>query len=50
MKMSYEEQTRIGRCLIMKRQDQNKNQPKQLNEKKTGYGDKKLDGPNRPAE
>jgi hypothetical protein len=34
----------------MKRQDQNKNQPKQFNEKKTGYGDKKLEGPNRPAE
>jgi hypothetical protein len=34
----------------MKRQGKNKNQTKQLDEKKTGYGDKKLEGPNRPAE
>jgi hypothetical protein len=28
---------------------ENKNQTKSLNEKKTGYGDKKLEGPNRPS-
>jgi hypothetical protein len=33
----------------MQKQDQNKNQPKQLNEKKPGFGDKKLEGPNRPS-
>jgi hypothetical protein len=34
----------------MKKQDkQNKNQPNRTNESKTGYGDKKLEGPNRPS-
>lgn len=34
----------------MKKQDkQNKNQSNQTNESKPGYGDKKLEGPNRPS-
>ncbi|MBP2241337.1 hypothetical protein J2Z40_001899 [Cytobacillus eiseniae] len=34
----------------MKRQEkQNKSQPKKLEERKTGYGDKKLEGPDRPS-
>jgi hypothetical protein len=49
MKNSFEVQTIIGRCLCMKNQDKNKNQQRQVNEKKPGYGDKKLDGPNRPS-
>jgi hypothetical protein len=28
---------------------QNKGQSERLNEKKPGYGDKKLEGPNRPS-
>jgi len=36
---------------MSKNNQQNKNQPKQSEtEKKMGYGDKKLEGPNRPAE
>lgn len=31
------------------KQKQNKVQPKELKEKKTGYGDKKLEGPDRPS-
>jgi hypothetical protein len=34
----------------MKKQDKHtKNQPNRTNESKTGYGDKKLEGPNRPS-
>lgn len=34
----------------MKKKEKQKNaQPKKLNETKTGYGDKKLEGPDRPS-
>lgn len=35
---------------MQKQVKENKNQSDRLNGKKTGYGDKKLEGPNRPAE
>ncbi|CAM3888709.1 Spore protein [Mesobacillus zeae] len=35
---------------MSKGKKENKVQPKNLEEKKTGYGDKKLEGPDRPAE
>ncbi len=31
------------------KEKQNKVQPKKLNESKPGYGDKKLEGPDRPS-
>jgi hypothetical protein len=34
---------------MKKQQKQNKTQPKNLEETKTGYGDKKLEGPDRPS-
>lgn len=33
-----------------KKQQKTAQQPGKTTEKKTGYGDKKLEGPNRPAE
>jgi hypothetical protein len=33
----------------MNKEKQNKVQPKQQEEKKVGYGDKKLEGPDRPS-
>ncbi|WP_338473301.1 hypothetical protein R4Z10_14755 [Niallia sp. XMNu-256] len=47
--MLYVENT-LGRCFWMKqKQKQNKVQPKKLEETKPGYGDKKLEGPDRPS-
>lgn len=34
---------------MKKQQNQNKIQPKKLEETKTGYGDKKIEGPDRPS-
>ncbi len=34
---------------MAKQEKQNKTQPKKLNEQKAGYGDKKLEGPDRPS-
>lgn len=39
----------IGGVLMKNQKKANKTQPKHLNEKKTGYGDKKLEGPDRPS-
>jgi hypothetical protein len=33
-----------------RKQNKNVQKPNNQNEKKTGYGDKKLEGPNQPAE
>ena len=33
-----------------KKQTKSAQQPNRITKKKTGYGDKKLEGPNRPAE
>lgn len=49
MKRHWLDQTIIGRCFIVKKQGNNKNPHDQQNEKKIGYGDKKLEGPNRPS-
>lgn len=35
--------------MAKKEKKQNKVQPKQLEETKTGYGNKKLEGPDRPS-
>jgi hypothetical protein len=44
------EQTNERRCYVMtKKEKQNKVQPKKLEETKTGYGNKKLEGPDRPS-
>lgn len=44
-------QTINRRCLNVRKQGkENKSQPNRSNEKQPGYGDKKLNGPNRPAE
>lgn len=34
---------------MRQKQKQNRVQPKKQNETKTGYGDKKLEGPDRPS-
>jgi hypothetical protein len=34
---------------MSQKQKQNKMQPKKQNESKAGYGDKKLEGPDRPS-
>lgn len=34
---------------MKKQKKDNKTQPKNLEESKTGYGDKKLEGPDRPS-
>jgi hypothetical protein len=34
---------------VNRRDEQVTNQPKKTQEKETGYGDKKLEGPNRPS-
>lgn len=38
-----------GVCSMRKQEKQNKTQPKKNEETKTGYGDKKLEGPNLPS-
>jgi hypothetical protein len=44
------EQTNLGGVKFMQNKDkQNKVQPKKLEEKKAGYGNKKLEGPDRPS-
>ncbi|KAF0818765.1 hypothetical protein KIS4809_2473 [Bacillus sp. ZZV12-4809] len=45
------EQTNERRCYVMarKQEKQNNVQPKKLEETKTGYGNKKLEGPDRPS-
>lgn len=35
--------------MAQKQQKQNNNQPKKQNETKTGFGDKKIEGPDRPS-
>jgi len=35
--------------LVKKQEKSNKQEQKHLEEKKTGYGDKKLEGPDRPS-
>lgn len=39
-----------GGVHMNKKQQKTAQQPNKTAEKKTGYGDKKLEGPNRPAE
>jgi len=51
--MSYVEQTNLGGVKEMKNKNNEKKnnvQPKKLEEEKVGYGDKKLEGPDRPSE
>lgn len=38
-----------GVFYMQKKGKENKVQPKNLEEKKTGFGDKKIEGPNRPS-
>lgn len=39
----------IGGVTMKNQEKSNKAQPKHLNEKKPGYGNKKLEGPDRPS-
>lgn len=51
--ISFVEQTNLGGVKEMKNKNnekQNDVQPKKLEEEKVGYGDKKLEGPDRPSE
>ena len=43
------EQNTIGGVNMKPKQKQNKVQPKKLEETKPGFGDKKLEGPDRPS-
>jgi len=50
MVLGYIEQNKIGDVNEMENKEkQNKVQPKKLEEKKPGYGNKKLEGPDRPS-
>lgn len=50
MEPHISEQNNIGGVNAMdNKQKQNKVQPKELKETKPGYGDKKLEGPDRPS-
>jgi hypothetical protein len=40
----------LGGVFMNKKQNKKVQQPNNTTEKKVGYGDKKLEGPNRPAE
>jgi hypothetical protein len=51
MKTKIQHMILVEVFILSNNNKQNKSQPRQSdNEKRTGYGDKKLEGPNRPAE
>jgi hypothetical protein len=49
MKKKSSVQTKYGGVDMKTNKKKNNAQPAKLEEKKTGYGDKKLEGPNRPS-